>query len=217
MHLAVDCGSTHMGKREYCKEIIRVAKDNGADSVKFQLFKQEDYPHNIELNRDLFGELVSYGKEKEIMIAASAFDMEAVELLKRLQVGYIKLAFSQRKKINLINSLTNIGTKVVVTTDEATMKSYKDSMHLKMLCVDHFNGVSAYPVPWKTDFEGKFPMFDGYSDHHTGLGTAITAAKMGAKWIEKHFSLPYDDCKTVPDWDVSMSPRELYELAKVIK
>jgi len=217
MHLCCDIGSTHCGSRKLAKEAIAVAKDNGADSVKFQLFKGSEYKPNIELNRDLFIELVSYGKEKEIPVTASAFDVQAVDLLVKLNVPFIKIAYSKSRDLNLINGLLNTGRKVVVTTDALSLKDYRDDMLLTRLYVDLANGTPQYPVPWMTSFEGIFPLFDGYSDHHKGIGQAIEAVQMGATWLEKHFSLQYDECKRVPDFDVSISPRELYELAKAVK
>lgn len=216
VHLCADPGSTHLGDRKMAKEIIKVCKENGADSVKFQLFWGHDYPANIELNRDLFQELVSYGRELEIPVTASAFDTNAINLLIKLGVPYIKFAHSQRHN-SALRGLLNTGKRVVVTTNEADRDKMPDSEHLTILYTDTINGETVYNPPWMTDFEGKFPLFDGYSDHHRGIGHAIEAVKAGAKWIEKHFSLQYDACKAVPDFPVSMSPRDLYELARAIK
>lgn len=217
MHIAVDAGSTHLGRRDYAKELIREAKNCGADSIKFQLFKKDFSPQNIELNRDLFMELVNYGKETEIPVTASHFDQEALNLLVSLDVLYYKFAYSQSKDLNTIQGLLKSGKRVVVTTDPMHVLTYPDESRLTLLYVDTVGGASVYPVPWMTSFENLFPPFDGFSDHHRGIGQAIDAVKMGATWIEKHFSLQYDDCKKVPDFAVSMSPAELYELARAVK
>ena len=61
----------------------------------------------------------------------------------------------------------------------------------------------------------KFKILLGYSDHTVGVGAAPYAIPMGAKVVEKHFTLNKDD--EGPDHKASLSPEELIEFVKVVK
>jgi N-acetylneuraminate synthase/N,N'-diacetyllegionaminate synthase len=55
----------------------------------------------------------------------------------------------------------------------------------------------------------------GYSDHTLGIEVPIAAAAMGAKIIEKHFTL--DKNMSGPDHKASLEPDELKEMVKAIR
>ena len=58
-------------------------------------------------------------------------------------------------------------------------------------------------------------MLIGYSDHSVGLGAAPFAIPMGAKIVEKHFTL--DKKSNGPDHASSLSPEELIEFVKTVR
>jgi sialic acid synthase SpsE len=211
LQVVVDPGSTHCGKREYAEELIRVASECKCDAIKFQLFRQREFPQNIELNRDLFITLIKYAAEQHIKIAASVFDQAALELLLNPKyvddIAFIKFAYSRRNDVDQITQCLRIGRKVVVSTDVMGSFDFPDDPKLvKLFCEP------IYPVTTRTNFEGMFPaLFDGYSDHHLGWGTAVEAVEMGAMWIEKHITLPYTDCMRTPDGKIGLLPKDLDE------
>jgi N,N'-diacetyllegionaminate synthase len=55
----------------------------------------------------------------------------------------------------------------------------------------------------------------GYSDHSVGIGAAPYALPMGAKVVEKHFTL--DKGLEGPDHTASLSPEELVEFVKQVR
>jgi len=192
----VDIGSCHMAKLEYAKEAIDLAVENKCWAIKFQLFK--DKSPNIVLPREWWPELVDYAKDR-IIIFASAFDLQAVELLKKYNSSYVKFSYSERHSWYNIMKAREFA-KVIVSCDLLDLDKYKDD--IKLFCRPQ------YPVTSLIDFSiFKFP-FDGFSDHTLGYSQTLDAILYGAQYIEKHITLDHDDIKC-PDNTFALKPKEL--------
>lgn len=213
--IVADAGSTWVNKKEYAKELIRVGKEIGLDCVKFQLFpNQPPYvPPNVYLSPELFKELFMYGKSIGMPVAASAFDRASVDFLSALDVHHIKFAYSQRKADEIVGML-NVGKKVVVSTnvqDAHDLPKFENLIKLQ---------VTPYPwevAPGKVDMEGLFPPMEGLSDHSLGIGQSLEAVRNGATWLERHMTLGYSDCLSVPDGRFALQPKKLEELVRSVK
>ena len=100
--IVAEAGSNHNNKLSTAKKLIKVAKDIGADAVKFQLFSGEKlYSKNdkrsqimkkFELNPGWIKELVRYSNKNKIFFFASPFDNESVDILIKNKVRAIKIA-----------------------------------------------------------------------------------------------------------------------------
>jgi sialic acid synthase SpsE len=205
-----DPGSTHCAKKDYAFRLIEVASESGADAIKFQLFPNtREYTDNgnIPMPYDWFPELIRYAKQVKnpISVTASVFDFSAVELVNRYRPDFIKFAYSQQNKLEWIEGLLSIGANVVVSTD--VMKRHHLPLDRKNLAVLFCQPI--YPTMWKTNFTGLFPdLFLGFSDHSLGIEESLNAVKAGARWIEKHITLPYNDCLECPDGKFALKPDE---------
>lgn len=211
MHIAIDPGSTHMGKKEYIQELIETSKACGASSVKFQLFpnlSEFTYTGNIHMPFDLFEYAYNVGESAGIPVTASVFGEEELKFLLGFDVPYIKFAFAQRKMWRRMEMVHKKGIPVVVTT---TLWDWYDFPVTKLITAYH-DTKTLYPNPYLMDFSGLFPVrFQGYSDHSIGWSNAIRAHNAGSVWLEKHmmldkpdivcpdakFALPITDLKTV--------------------
>lgn len=198
-HIAVDPGSTHMGQKKFIKELVERTAQAGADSIKFQLFpntKEYTAGGNIYLSDDLFRLAFSHGEKCGIEVTASVFGPREADFISGFDVPYVKFAYSQRNNLRAIEGFLNRGSKVVVSTDVMTAHMLPKHHNLVKLYVYTLNGEAVYPCDVALNFEGKFPPFDGFSDHTIGYGQACEAVRFGAKWIEKHVTLGYveTDC-----------------------
>ena len=199
-----DMGSTHMGKKRYAFEMIDICASLNVDVVKFQMFN-ESKNGNVAMPYDWMKELIRYGGKKDIGITASTFDRASLDILMELNVPFIKFAHSQQHRLNEIQGALNVGRKVMVTTDRMNIHKLPDHENLIKLWTYTVNGKAEYPCEVEINFDYMFPLFDGFSDHSVGFSQAKIAVNSGAKYIEKHVTLQYDDI-TCPDRAFALTP-----------
>lgn len=103
-------------------------------------------------------------------------------------------------------------------------KSYRSEKGKKMLKekVILLHCTSSYPAPFDevnlkamTTLREKFELDVGFSDHTKGILAPIIAASIGAKVIEKHFTL--DKNQDGPDHKASVEPDELKQMVNEIR
>lgn len=215
--VVADGGSCWNGKREYGYELIKIAKEAGADALKFQLFGQEMAINgNIELSFELFRDFHQKGKEIGIPITASVFNRTALNVVWTLDVPFIKLAYSMQDHTDWLEAGQRIGKKMVVTSDLMNvhkLDAFTGAVKLWTFTVD---GKTVYPVHTKLNFERLFPPFHGFSDHTPGEANAIQALGFGATWFETHLTLNYSDI-TCPDHRFAHKPKEFEKYVRVLK
>lgn len=195
MHIAIDPGSTHMGKKKFVKEIIEKCKEAGVDSVKFQLFPNESrfLNGNVWMSPDLFNYAIQQGKVNKIPVTASVFGKAESEFLATYDVPYVKFSHSMKHEIFMINGWLGLGKQVVVTSDMMSIDRLPEHENLITLWTATVDGKTLYPCNFDINFEGIFEKFYGFSDHTLGVRQAINAKKHGARMIEKHAGLKYND------------------------
>jgi sialic acid synthase SpsE len=199
-----EAGQNHCGDMELAHKLIILAKDNGADLVKFQL-----YDHNIlyanrpdiqdvALSYDQAEELFNYGQGAGIEVFFSVFDIERVKWCEAIGVKRYKVAFSQRKNTELLDAILETDKPCIISSNRPTL-------------FDTLYCVPLYPTRIEELDFSDLDSFDGFSDHTIGLDAAKIAIARGAGIIEKHFSI---DHKTGIDAPWSMTPDELKELRR---
>jgi N,N'-diacetyllegionaminate synthase len=136
------------------KKLIDVAKDAGADAVKFQTFYAEkcisvfspkakyqkqttsknesqfDMIKRLELNEEAHCQLLNYCKKKRIMFLSSPFDLESVELLKQLGLKIFKIASGEITNLFLLKKIGSLRKKIILSTGMATVKEIKDALRI---------------------------------------------------------------------------------------
>lgn len=196
-----DIGSCHMAKKEYCKEAIDLAVETKCWAIKFQLFK--DPKPNIPLPREWWGELVEYAKDR-IIIFASVFDNEALELLRQYKSPYIKFPYPMRNQYLAMGEASKF-SKVIVSCGPQDLEGHYKGF-IKLFCIPE------YPVLYKVDFDIiKQYGFNGFSDHTIGWYQTFEAISTGAEYIEKHITLDHKDINC-PDNKFALKPAELTEM-----
>lgn len=208
VRIMAEAGSCHMGKLRYALQLIDLAVDCGCWAIKFQLFK--NMPPNIELPRKWWSELKAHA-ERRIILYASVFDMEAIELLRKYHTVYTKFAYSQRKWFEGIQK----SRCPIVSCSPEEIFIYKNGFFkptFALFCIPE------YPVLYQIDFDQIFKRysFDGFSDHTLGYSQTLRAIKAGARMIEKHITLDHSDI-TCPDHYFALRPKELKGMMSAIK
>ncbi|MFY0593240.1 pseudaminic acid synthase [Roseivirga sp.] len=139
-------------------------------------------------------------KEKGLIPFSTPFDHTSVDFLESLDVPVYKVASFENKDWPLLKKIASTGKPVIMSTGASTISDIAESV-----AVLRSNGceqlillkcTSTYPAsPENTNLmtiphmREMFNCFTGLSDHTGGVGAAIASVSLGARVIEKHFTL----------------------------
>lgn len=154
----------------------------------------------LELGREQYAELQRYAKEIGISFFATAFDVPSADFLADLDVPAFKLASGDLTNIPLLQHVARFGKPMIVSTGGGTMadvrRAYEAIMPLnRQLCI--LQCTAGYPPAWEelnlsviSTFREAFPdTVIGFSSHDSGIAMAVAGYVLGARVIEKHFTL----------------------------
>tara|TARA_B100000686_G_scaffold153404_1_gene160789 strand:+ start:16820 stop:17797 length:978 start_codon:yes stop_codon:yes gene_type:complete len=228
--IIAEIGINHDGKINKAKKLILEAKKNGADAVKFQHFEAGDlYLKNsknfkilkkLELSEKTLSSLRKYAKKIKINFFCTPFSIRSAQFLNKIKIDGYKIASMDNLNKLLIKKCTSFKKKVFISMGMMSLKEINTLLKIskKNKKIIPLHCVSEYPV--KKNNHGleviKYikqklgdKSFFGYSDHSIGLDACKIALLLGAKVIEKHFTLKK---RNYLDHIHSMDPRELREL-----
>ena len=244
--IIAEAGINHNGSIDSAKELIAVAKDTGADAVKFQTFTTEGLlsknivvPKHVESRESLFEtirelelseeehyELSEYCNQKGIIFMSTPLDNHSVDLLDDIGVPVFKIASCDLDNLQLLKYIAKKGQPIILSTGMGTISEVGEAVE-----VIKSNGnndiillhcVSTYPPKAEevnlraiNTLQDAFKLSVGYSDHTIGITIPLAAVAMGAKVIEKHFTL--DKTMEGPDHAVSADPVDLKNLVSGIR
>jgi pseudaminic acid synthase len=170
--------------------------------------------------------LFSVAREIGLECFSSPFDPSSVRLLESLNVPAYKIASFEITDIPLIKLVASKGKPVIISTGIATL----DDIELAIdACRNQGNDnvillkcTSSYPAPLEeanmkmvADFQSRFGLISGLSDHTMGITVPVVAVCFGAKVIEKHFIL--DRSVGGPDASFSLNVQEFSDMVKAVR
>ena len=199
---------------------------------KFTKRKQETQHEMIkkyELNWDLaHKKIIERCKKKKINFLTTAFSVADAKKVKKLKVKMFKIPSGEITNIPLIKFIGSLNKKTLLSTGMSSIEEV--DFAIKTLLNNGLNKnklvilqcTSAYPTPIKdlnlntiSYFKKKYKVEVGLSDHSLGTLAPVVAIGLGAKYIEKHFTISKN--LIGPDHKTSLSPKELYKLVKDIR
>jgi N-acetylneuraminate synthase len=183
-----------------------------------------NYRKIIELGYDEYATIDAYCKEKGIDWFVSCWDEEAVDFMEQFNPGVYKFASASLTDHALIDKVKKTGKPYILSTGMSTMDEIRaavETFGTDNLLIAH--STSAYPCPPQ---ELNLRMIDtladrypgvpiGYSGHETGLATTVSAAAMGASFVERHFTL--DRAMWGSDHAASVEPQGMQKLVRDIR
>lgn len=200
-------------KAEYQKNIIH-------EESQFEMLKK------LELSLEEHFWLKNYCDEKKIMFLSTPFDFESVDLLETVNVPIYKVSSGDLTNIPLIKYISKKNKPIVLSTGmanllevEEAIEAIKSVSNVKIILL---HCTSNYPTEYEDvnlnsmiTLKNAFHLDVGYSDHTIGLEVPIAAVAMGARVIEKHFTL--DKNMEGPDHKASVDIRELSQMVTSIR
>jgi len=235
-YIIAEAGINHNGNMKNAKKMIEIAKNSKADAIKFQTFKAEDLatPNSpyfklfkkVELDYNDFGELSDYSKKLGITFLSTPFSEEAVDVLQKIKVPMYKISSGDLTHIPLLKHVASKKKPVIISTGMSTLDEIKNAVRTirnkKNNKIIILQSVSGYPTPSKDAnilsikmLKEKFSYPIGYSDNGLDNLVPLLAVSVGAKIIEKHFTI--NKRMNVPDKNISVDPNELRNLIMNIR
>jgi sialic acid synthase len=147
-----------------------------------------------------YKEHIDYAKEIGITLFATAFDFASADFLEKLDMPIYKMASGELKNIPLLTHVAGFQKPMIISTGGGTMedvnRAYDAVMPInQQLCI--LQCTAGYPAEFDelnlnviTTFRERFPNTTiGLSSHDNGIAMAVAAYMLGARVIEKHFTL----------------------------
>lgn len=170
--------------------------------------------------------LKEYCDRKKTVFLSTSFDFESVDLLEKVGVKYYKISSGDLTNIPLLKYIAKLQKPIILSTGMANLGEVEIAVKVirkymnKSLYLLHCT--SNYPTSYKDvnlnamiTLKNAFKLPVGYSDHTVGVEVPIAAVAMGAKIIEKHFTL--DRHMDGPDHKASLEPDELKSMVDSIR
>lgn len=154
----------------------------------------------LEFDRQQYIELQNYSSELGIIFFATAFDFESADFLEDLNVPAFKIASGDLKNIPLIRYLASFGKPLFISTGGGSQEDIDRVVsELKPMNVPYciLQCTAGYPPSWDelnlrviSTLRHKYPeQVIGFSSHDNGIAMSVAAYALGARVIEKHFTL----------------------------
>ncbi len=196
-------------------------ENTGIEESQFDMLKK------LELSYDEFRELKKYCDNKNIIFLSTPDESTSADFLMELQ-NIFKIGSGELTNIPFLKYIGALGTEIILSTGMGTIEEIDTALHTlistgipkKDITVLH--ATTMYPTPMNEvnlkamqTISNKFDIKVGYSDHTMGIEVPIAAVALGARIIEKHFTLSRE--MEGPDHKASLEPLELKEMVNAIR
>lgn len=237
--IVAEIGNNHEGNFAVASDLVRRAAECGVGAVKFQTFRTDYYVSrgdasryarlkSFELSFSQFEGLARLARSLGLQFVSTPLDLASAEFLEGI-VDAFKIASGDNTFYPLIGRVARSGKPMIVSaglTDieqiAGTVAFVKEQWRAHgiagQLAVLHC--VSSYPVPPEQAnllalraLAERLDCEVGYSDHTIGVEACMIAVALGARIIEKHFTLDkhYSDFR---DHQLSADPPEMSQLVR---
>jgi N-acetylneuraminate synthase/sialic acid synthase len=199
---AKDCGvdAVKLQKRSNKAMYTRAMYDSPYDNENSFGPTYGAHREALEFGWDAYVELKRYASEIGVTFFATAFDVESADFLAKLDLPAYKIASGDLTNLPLIQHVASMGKPVVISTGGGSLQDVQRVYDAVMsvntqICL--LQCTASYPAEPEdmnlrviTTFRERFPdLVIGLSDHQNGIAMADVAYILGARVIEKHFTL----------------------------
>jgi len=226
--VAKECGvdAVKLQKRDNRGLYTRAMYDKPYDHENSFGATYGEHREALEFGWDEYGELQRYSRQIGLTFFATAFDLPSAEFLARLDIPAIKVASGDLKTLPLLRRVAELGKPMIVSTGGATLEDIERAYETivpanPQLCF--LQCTAAYPAAPEelnlnviATLRRRFPeLVIGLSDHENGIVMAVAAYVLGARVIEKHFTLNHTWKGT--DHAFSLEPIGLRKLVRDLR
>ncbi len=189
---------------------------------------QLDMCRAIHLPLSAYKELAELCHSEGIGFMSTPFDLVSIDTLAEIGQDYWKIPSGEITNLPYLRKIASKGGKVIMSTGMAELAEVEEAVKIlekggiPRADIILLHCTTQYPTPM-TDVNLRAMnalaslgcAAVGYSDHTLGIEIPVAAAAMGAKVIEKHFTL--DRNLPGPDHRASLTPDELARMITSIR
>lgn len=202
--IIAEISANHRGNKQEALALIEMAKQCGADYVKFQCFdpltmSMDPWPYFKNMTPwQWFPDLFGHAKAIGIPAFSSVFCEKSLEYILQFKPPFIKIASFENTHWPLIVKAAETGIPLIISTGMMTLDEHFELWNRLVvdnsILVDFLKCTSAYPAPDESLNLGaiRTDRLQGFSDHTIGWDAAMMAVAAGAKMIERHIALSDD-------------------------
>jgi N-acetylneuraminate synthase len=240
--IVAEIGINHNGNLDIARKLIEAARWAGADAVKFQkrtvgtvYAGQLDQPRESPWGKSLGGQkrglefdrlqwdlLISYCNSIKMPVFASAWDIEALDFIRKYDFPYNKIASAMVTNLPFVDAVSREEKPTLISTAMCTEKDISDALLTFQSEVTLMHCVATYPareedlnlncIIW---LRKTFGTMVGYSGHEASVSPSVLAALLGAWVIERHITL--DRSMYGSDQAASLEPIAFWNLVNQIR
>ena len=236
--IVAEIGNNHEGDFGRAQELVRQAAASGVDAVKFQTFRTEGFVSPVdpartarlksfELTFDQFAELAQLTRSLGKKFISTPLDLESARFLTGI-CDALKIASGDNDYWQLIRLCAETELPLILSSGMTALNELcdvvtfvRDARPDRPFAVLHCT--SSYPAPAAQANLRAIPVLAtalaceiGYSDHTLGIDACTTAVALGARIIEKHFTLD-KNLSAFRDHQLSADAVEMRELVARIR
>ncbi len=239
--IIAEIGNNHEGSYTLAEEMIGKAAEAGACAVKFQTIVPEklvsisqkdriEQLKRFQLTYDEFERLNKVAKHENILFLSTPFDIESVHFLNSI-VPAFKIASGDNNFFPLIEVIAQTGKPIIMSaglidllevrkTIDFILNIWNENAIDQDIAILHC--VTSYPTALEEANLSAIKELQslnvtiGYSDHTIGTEAAVLSVALGARIVEKHFTIDknYSDFR---DHQLSADPNEFSQLVERVE
>lgn len=185
-----------------------------------QVFREAEFP------RPWHEKLFQYCKEIGVMFSSAPYDFVAVDLLDGLGVDFFKIGSGEITWHEMLRYIASKGKPVILATGDSTLAEVDEAVHVieetgnralvLLQCITNYpSRIESANLNVLKTYQAAFGTIVGYSDHTPGDLVPLASVALGARVIEKHFTLSKRDAG--PDHPHSMEPHEFHRMVERVR
>jgi len=239
--IIAEIGNNHEGSYTLAEDMIGFAAKSGADAVKFQTIIPErlvsiqqtdriEQLKKFQFSYDEFTKLSKVANNEGVVFLSTPFDIDSAIFLNDIVPAY-KIASGDNDFFPLIEVIAKTGKPIIMSTGLMNLDEVKKSvLFIKNIWQENqikqelalLHCVSSYPTSPEDanllairELEHVADVV-GYSDHTLGINAAVFSVAVGAKIIEKHFTID-NNYSEFHDHQLSANPEDFKKLVDRIR
>jgi sialic acid synthase len=202
IHAAKECGvdAVKLQKRDNKRLYTRALYEAPYDNEHSFGATYGEHREALELSASEWLELREFSREEGVTLFATVFDEPSVDFLAELDLPAFKIASADLVNTPLLRHVAAYGKPVFLSTGGGTLEDVERAVETVLAINPHLclmQCTAAYPCEVEElnlqvieTYREHFPdVLIGLSDHQSGIAMALVGYMLGARVIEKHFTI----------------------------